>query len=174
MATANWTALCVAVLVCVTLADVVTSTRQETNTRFPTPTAPRSPTGYPLWGIIRYAVLTTIPVSVSHIDGRTGDLVYSRLFNQDIIIINSEKIAKDLLEDRSSNYSDRPNLVTTATIFKTISVPTTIRSQSADPFSIFNGWCRNIPPIQYSLFTAILLSSTAGQRSPEEDQSWKR
>ncbi|KAF9230214.1 cytochrome P450, partial [Melanogaster broomeanus] len=32
----------------------------------------------------------------------------------DIIIINSEKIAKDLLEDRSSNYSDRPNLVTTA------------------------------------------------------------
>ncbi|KAF9237050.1 cytochrome P450, partial [Melanogaster broomeanus] len=41
-----------------------------------------------------------------------GDLVYSRFFNQDIIIINSEKIAKDLLEDRSSNYSDRPNVVT--------------------------------------------------------------
>jgi hypothetical protein len=41
-----------------------------------------------------------------------GDLVYSRFFDQDVIIINSEKIAKALLEDRSSNYADRPHLVT--------------------------------------------------------------
>ncbi|KAI9571602.1 cytochrome P450 [Boletus coccyginus] len=41
-----------------------------------------------------------------------GDLVYSRLLGQDIIIINSEKVAKDLLENRSRNYSDRPYLVT--------------------------------------------------------------
>ncbi|KAH7907191.1 cytochrome P450 [Hygrophoropsis aurantiaca] len=39
-----------------------------------------------------------------------GDLVYTRLFNQDILVINSEKVAKDLLERRSSNYSDRPYL----------------------------------------------------------------
>ncbi|KAG8216714.1 cytochrome P450 [Butyriboletus roseoflavus] len=43
-----------------------------------------------------------------------GDIVYSRLFGNDIIIINSEKIAKDLLENRSRNYSDRPCLVTAA------------------------------------------------------------
>ncbi|KAG6371203.1 cytochrome P450 [Boletus reticuloceps] len=43
---------------------------------------------------------------------RTGDLVYSRLLGKDIIIINSEKIAKDLLEIRSKNYSDRPYLIT--------------------------------------------------------------
>lgn len=41
-----------------------------------------------------------------------GDLVYSRIFDQDVIIINSEKVAKALLEDRSSNYSGRPHLVT--------------------------------------------------------------
>ncbi|KAG6371202.1 cytochrome P450 [Boletus reticuloceps] len=41
-----------------------------------------------------------------------GDLVYSRLLGKDIIIINSEKIANDLLEVRSKNYSDRPNFVT--------------------------------------------------------------
>ena len=43
---------------------------------------------------------------------RTGNLMYSRLFGQDIIILNSEKIAKDLLENRSKNYSGRPYLFT--------------------------------------------------------------
>ncbi|KAN0084466.1 Cytochrome P450 [Tylopilus felleus] len=42
-----------------------------------------------------------------------GDIVHSRLFGKDIIILNSEKVAKDLLEIRSKNYSDRPYLVTT-------------------------------------------------------------
>lgn len=41
-----------------------------------------------------------------------GDLVYSRLLGKDIIIINSERVAEDLLENRSSNYSDRPYLIT--------------------------------------------------------------
>ena len=42
-----------------------------------------------------------------------GDIVYSRLLGKDIIVINSEKIAKELLENRSRNYSDRPYLITT-------------------------------------------------------------
>ena len=46
-------------------------------------------------------------------DTHVGDIVYSRLFGKDIIIINSEKIAKDLLENRSRNYSDRPYMITT-------------------------------------------------------------
>ncbi|KAF9235573.1 cytochrome P450 [Melanogaster broomeanus] len=40
-----------------------------------------------------------------------GDIIHSRLLGKDIIIINSEKVAKDLLEDRSRNYSDRPHLL---------------------------------------------------------------
>ncbi|KAF9223390.1 cytochrome P450 [Gyrodon lividus] len=44
--------------------------------------------------------------------GKTyGELVYSRLLNQDIIVINSEEVAKDLLERRSNNYSDRPAII---------------------------------------------------------------
>ena len=37
-----------------------------------------------------------------------GDIVYSQLFGKDVIILSSEKVAKDLLENRSKNYSDRP------------------------------------------------------------------
>ncbi|EGN99176.1 hypothetical protein SERLA73DRAFT_108547 [Serpula lacrymans var. lacrymans S7.3] len=45
--------------------------------------------------------------------GKTyGPIMYSRLLNKDIIIINSEKIAKDLMVRRSANFSDRPVLVT--------------------------------------------------------------
>lgn len=40
-----------------------------------------------------------------------GELVYSRLLNQEVIVINSEELAKDLLERRSSNYSDRPQII---------------------------------------------------------------
>jgi cytochrome P450 len=42
----------------------------------------------------------------------TGDIIYFRLFGQDNIVINSEEIARDLLDNRSQNYSDRPELVT--------------------------------------------------------------
>lgn len=51
--------------------------------------------------------------SSTQANARTGDIVYSRLMGKDIIIINSEKIAKDLLENRSGNYSDRPHYITT-------------------------------------------------------------
>jgi len=37
-----------------------------------------------------------------------GEIVYSRLFSQDIVIINSERVARDLLERRSHKYSTRP------------------------------------------------------------------
>ncbi|KAG1730261.1 uncharacterized protein EDB91DRAFT_1310354, partial [Suillus paluster] len=41
-----------------------------------------------------------------------GDVVYSRLFGQDNIVINSEKITRDRLEHRSHNYSDQPEIAT--------------------------------------------------------------
>ncbi|EIW87220.1 cytochrome P450 [Coniophora puteana RWD-64-598 SS2] len=40
--------------------------------------------------------------------GTYGDLISARFFSQEIIIVNSEKIAKELMELRSANYSDRP------------------------------------------------------------------
>jgi hypothetical protein len=43
---------------------------------------------------------------------RAGDLVYFRLMGKDIIVLNSEKVAKELLENRSKNCSDRPYFIT--------------------------------------------------------------
>ncbi|KAN0084392.1 Cytochrome P450 [Tylopilus felleus] len=41
-----------------------------------------------------------------------GDLIYTQSLGRDIIVINSEAVAKELLENRSRNYSDRPYLAT--------------------------------------------------------------
>ncbi|KAF9237857.1 cytochrome P450 [Melanogaster broomeanus] len=113
MATANWTALCVALLVCVTLVDVGRRQGKNRTSRSPHPLPP-GPPPLPIVGNVR-GIDTKAPwLTYSEWSKVYGDLVYSRLFNQDIIIINSEKIAKDLLEDRSHNYSDRPNMVTIA------------------------------------------------------------
>ncbi|KAJ6471942.1 putative monooxygenase [Mycena sanguinolenta] len=39
-----------------------------------------------------------------------GDLVYLEVFGQPLILLNTHKFAKDLLEQRSAIYSDRPHL----------------------------------------------------------------
>ncbi|OAX39204.1 hypothetical protein K503DRAFT_690081, partial [Rhizopogon vinicolor AM-OR11-026] len=48
----------------------------------------------------------------SDVPESSGDVVYTRLFLQDNIVINSEQVARDLLEHRSQNYSDRPEIAT--------------------------------------------------------------
>ena len=53
-----------------------------------------------------------LAIEVSRLKNHVGDLVHTRLLGKHIIIISSEKIAKDLLEYRAKNYSDRPSLVT--------------------------------------------------------------
>ncbi|EGN98311.1 hypothetical protein SERLA73DRAFT_153424 [Serpula lacrymans var. lacrymans S7.3] len=50
-----------------------------------------------------------------------GDLVYSRLLNREIITINSETVANDLLERHSNIYSDRPQYITNDIYAKYIS-----------------------------------------------------
>jgi hypothetical protein len=37
-----------------------------------------------------------------------GDVIYLRVLNRDIIVLNSAKVATDLLEKRGENYSERP------------------------------------------------------------------
>ena len=67
---------------------------------------------YAEWARTYGRLLHVGSMSSTEVDIHAGDLVYSRLLGRDIIIINSEKIAKDLLENRSKNYSDRPFLIT--------------------------------------------------------------
>ncbi|KAG1883053.1 cytochrome P450 [Suillus subluteus] len=40
-----------------------------------------------------------------------GDIVYARLLNKPVIVINSEEIAKDLFDGRSNIYSDKPQSI---------------------------------------------------------------
>lgn len=58
---------------------------------------------------------------VAHLDGNisviklmflfSGDIIFARLLNKPVIVINSEEIAKDLFEGRSTIYSDRPQSI---------------------------------------------------------------
>jgi hypothetical protein len=65
---------------------------------------------YTRWGKIYGRFLSRILVRPSNLE-YPGDLVYTRLLNQEVIVINSEEVAKDLLERRSYNYSDRPAII---------------------------------------------------------------
>jgi hypothetical protein len=40
-----------------------------------------------------------------------GDVIYLRVLNRDVIVLNSAKVATDLLEKRGENYSQRPKNV---------------------------------------------------------------
>ncbi|THU75212.1 hypothetical protein K435DRAFT_599183, partial [Dendrothele bispora CBS 962.96] len=42
---------------------------------------------------------------------RWGDYFYLKAFNFDFLVLNSYAIAKELLEKRASNFSDRPRFV---------------------------------------------------------------
>jgi hypothetical protein len=42
----------------------------------------------------------------------SGDLVFARILDQEVIVINSQHIAQALLEKRSRVYADRPYLAT--------------------------------------------------------------
>ena len=40
-----------------------------------------------------------------------GDFVYAKFFRTPVLVVNSVQVARDLMEKRSGNYSDRPSLV---------------------------------------------------------------
>ncbi|KAI0081411.1 cytochrome P450 [Panus rudis PR-1116 ss-1] len=40
-----------------------------------------------------------------------GDIIFARFFQTNVIVLNSAQVAKELLEKRSANYSDRPPMV---------------------------------------------------------------
>ena len=58
----------------------------------------------------------TLVISMLTCDRRTGDIIYTHVLGQDIIVLNSEQVAVALLEKRSQKYSDRP-VFSTADLF---------------------------------------------------------
>ncbi|ESK84360.1 cytochrome p450 [Moniliophthora roreri MCA 2997] len=73
---------------------------------------PPGPKGYPLVGNIFQ--LQNRPWHTFVEWKKTyGDIVYLTLFNQDVIVLNSAKVAGDLLDRRAANYSQRPHMPVT-------------------------------------------------------------
>ncbi|EEB93845.1 hypothetical protein MPER_07450, partial [Moniliophthora perniciosa FA553] len=68
---------------------------------------PPGPKGYPLVGNIFQ--IDTIQLWNTLIEWKKqyGDIVHFRLFNQNIIALNSGRVAGDLLDRRAANYSER-------------------------------------------------------------------
>ena len=40
--------------------------------------------------------------------GRTGEVVYAKLFQTPVVIVNSMNVARELMDKRGAIYSDRP------------------------------------------------------------------
>lgn len=54
---------------------------------------------------------TTVISSRSRADDKTtGDLIYIEILGTRLLVLNSEKVAEELLDKRSQNYSDRPQV----------------------------------------------------------------
>jgi hypothetical protein len=58
--------------------------------------------------MVRFRSLSVLPFFII----RIGDISYANALGQHIVIINSEKIAVDLCEKRSTIYSSKPQFST--------------------------------------------------------------
>ncbi|KAH7928455.1 cytochrome P450 [Leucogyrophana mollusca] len=74
------------------------------------PPLPPGPPPLPIVGNVRGFNIDAPWVTYTKWAAAYGDVFYTHFFQQDIIVISSEKVAKDLLERRSHIYSDRPEL----------------------------------------------------------------
>ncbi|KAI9457673.1 hypothetical protein HD554DRAFT_2141611 [Boletus coccyginus] len=54
----------------------------------------------------------TVPAFLTIWQAKYGDIVYTRLLNTDVVVLNSPSVVMELLEKRSQIYSDRPFIAT--------------------------------------------------------------
>ncbi|KAI3606358.1 cytochrome p450 [Moniliophthora roreri] len=71
---------------------------------------PPGPKGYPIVGNLFQLDADRPWHSLIEWKKTYGDIMYIRLFNQDVIVLNSAKAAGDLLDRRAANYSQRPRI----------------------------------------------------------------
>ncbi|KAF9446191.1 cytochrome P450 [Macrolepiota fuliginosa MF-IS2] len=70
---------------------------------------PPSPPADPILGHLRYIPLENPELQYTKWAKTYGDVIYLRILNRPIIVLNTAEAAIDLLEKRSWNYSDRPD-----------------------------------------------------------------
>lgn len=70
---------------------------------------PPGPIGLPLIGNILQLRGSQHYLTFSRLRKLYGDLFHCSIFGRDIIVISSEKVARDLLDKRSTKFSGRPS-----------------------------------------------------------------
>ncbi|KAG0700273.1 cytochrome P450 [Suillus ampliporus] len=93
----------------VIIGVTTSSTKKKARGHFPLPPGPKP---LPILGNLHRMNINFPWITYKEWSDTYGDIIYSRILNQDVIILNSEKVARALLEQRSSNYSDRPRFAT--------------------------------------------------------------
>ncbi|KAG2123752.1 cytochrome P450 [Suillus clintonianus] len=102
------TYLVVSAIICAIIAEGWRSTRKKVN-GMPLPPGPRL---LPFVGNILDIDAAHPWLTYAKWGKQYGDIVYARLFGQHFIIINSEKVARAVVDKRSAIYSDRPVIAT--------------------------------------------------------------
>ncbi|KAH7884352.1 cytochrome P450 [Phlebopus sp. FC_14] len=107
MFTTSWAQICVAAVVCSIVFDVCDLGHRRKRSKL---LLPPGPPPLPIVGNVRGINIGAPWLTYTDWANLYGDLVYSSFFSQEIIVINSEKVAKALLDRRSKIYSDRPDV----------------------------------------------------------------
>ncbi|KAG6327960.1 hypothetical protein ID866_11129, partial [Astraeus odoratus] len=112
VATTNWTQICVVAAICSFTLDLVYRlTRRQKGKDIP---LPPGPIALPVVGNV-LAINKGAPwLTYTEWATAYGDLVYTRLFNEELLLVNSLDSARVLFEKRSNIYSDRPQMATYA------------------------------------------------------------
>ncbi|KAF8439002.1 cytochrome P450 [Boletus edulis BED1] len=84
---------------------------------------PPGPPGLPVLGNVFDIPVTEPWKAYKRLGEKYGDLVHLRVLTQDLIILNSYEAIKDLLENRSQNYSNRPHIPANAMVDFTWGTP---------------------------------------------------
>ncbi|KAI0028090.1 cytochrome P450 [Vararia minispora EC-137] len=71
---------------------------------------PPGPKGWPFIGNLLDMPRTKVWETFTSLRGQYGDIIYLSVLGQPMVIVNSAQIAQDLLDKRSSIYSDRPRM----------------------------------------------------------------
>ncbi|KAG1804262.1 cytochrome P450 [Suillus subaureus] len=75
------------------------------------PPLPPGPTPLPIVGNVLSLDVARPWLTFNAWRSTYGDIIYARLLNKPVIVINSEEVAKDLFEGRSTTYSDKPQSI---------------------------------------------------------------
>ncbi|KAI0819811.1 cytochrome P450 [Trametes gibbosa] len=84
---------------------------RSTKLRAPRARLPPGPRAIPLLGNVHQLPMDYQQKTLGEWTKQYGDVVYAKLFQRPILVLNSLRAAQDLLEKKSSKYSGRPRLI---------------------------------------------------------------